>query len=111
MENFQLWRSFFQKGNQANADSISTRTASFTIYTNPPTPTNDGTLVARDRVFGTTGGVGAGAVSASSLSTSGTERLLAKNTNYVLKFINNTTATTTVILGLMWYESGNWGRW
>ena len=90
-----------------NSNRESAKTAEFTIYSNPPVPTSDGILVAKDRIFGATGGVGSNAVSAATLSITGIERILKKGEDYVLKFINNTTATTTLVLSLLWYESSN----
>lgn len=89
-----------------NHNRESTVTAQFTAYTNPPVPTSDGTLLTKERIFGSSGGVGQ-SVSAAALSTAGTEFMFKRNIDYALKVTNNTTASTTFIAHWDWFESGN----
>lgn len=89
-----------------NHNRQSSYTAQFTVYSDAPTPTSDGTMLVLDRIFGATGGVGQ-AVSAASLTEEGTEILFKKNTDYMLKVTNNVTADTTLVASWEWFESGN----
>ena len=89
-----------------NGNRLTVKTAEYTIYSNPPDPTNDGTCISYDRIFGASGGVGQ-ATSASALSITGLERVMKKNTDYALKVTNNVTDSSTFIFNWQWYESGN----
>lgn len=88
-----------------NNNRLSAKTAGFTIYSNPPDATNDGTCIGYNRIFGSAAGVGQ-ATTAAGLTVSGLERMMKKNTDYALK-ITNASAATTLVLNWQWYESGN----
>jgi hypothetical protein len=92
--------------NAINQNRNSAKTAQFTAYSDPPTPTSDGTLITKERIFGTSGGVGQ-SVSAATLDILGTEIILKKNTDYSMKIINHTTANTSFVVHWNWFESGN----
>lgn len=89
-----------------NHNRESAKTAQFTSFSNPPTPTNDGTLISQNRLFAASGGVGQ-STSAGALSIPEIELVFKKNTDYALKVVNNTTSSTTVHINWTWFESGN----
>jgi len=89
-----------------NQNRESIKTAQWTAYSDPPIPTAGGTLISRDRIFGSSGGVGQ-SVSAAALTIAGIERIMKKDTDYSLKIINNAAIDTTFLVNWQWYESGN----
>lgn len=88
-----------------NSNRLSIKSAEFTIYSNPPNPTDDGTCIGYDRIFGAAGGVGQ-ATSSAGLVVAGIERIMKKNADYALK-ITNASAAATLLINWQWYESGN----
>ena len=89
-----------------NMNRESAKTAEFTLFSNPPDATDDGICISSGRIFASSGGVGQ-ATSAGILVGTGLERIMKKNTDYALKFVNNVTAATTFVVNWSWYESGN----
>lgn len=89
-----------------NQNRLSAKTSEFVTYSDPPNPTVEGTLLTKDRIFGSSGGVGQ-SVSAAALNIPNIEIIFKKNTDYALKVVNNTAVDTKFIVHWTWFESGN----
>lgn len=86
-------------GNWRNANRNFPDTPNMEIYSGP-TITSDGTLIFQQMVPGTGGFFGGGAT----LEIGIIEIVLKPNTNYLLRFTNNSTGTETVNNTCFWYE-------
>ena len=81
-----------------NMDRMSGETASFTIYTNSPSPVNNGVALSTTKLFyGLDNPTYAPDLN-------NTERKMRKNEDYMLQVENNTTANTTITINWLWRE-------
>lgn len=81
-----------------NMDRMSADTASFTIYTNSPSPVKNGVVLSTIRLFN---GLDNPAYAP---DLNNVERKMRKNEDYMLQVENSSTANTTMTINWLWRE-------